>query len=311
MWCGVLTLGCLLLPGYVDASLARGQDPGTPVTLKASVSEVNFSFRAADERGRPIEDLELADLDLRDDGRKPVRVMSFQHLTDVPVRAGVLVDTSSSMESLPRHRQVARAYVSGMLRGSSDQAFVMRFDFETRVRQDWTNDAALLNRGIADVARDAGSRMGGTALFDSLYTTCRDKFEEPAASGGAVSNLIVLFSDGNDNRSHTRLKDVLRRCQRTNTAIYAFSDESRPVRDGGQKVLKELAEKSGGRIFYDREGEDVQNLRLMNQDARDRYVVVYKPAQLKPDGSFHTVRLDCPKRTAFLVARRGYYAPEE
>ena len=302
----------LLTSWIVSFCGGLAQAPATgPITLRTGTSEVNLSFHAADERGRSIEDLALSDLEVRDDGRKPVRILSFQHRANVPMRTGVLVDTSSSMLGLRRHQEIARKYVRSVLRSSTDQAFVMRFDFDTAIRQDWTSDAVQLESGVAEVAQDAASRLGGTALFDSLYIACRDKFKAPQAGGEIVSNVILLFSDGRDNRSHTRIPEVLRECQTTDTAVYVFSDETRPTRDSGQRVLKELAERSGGRVFFDRDGEDLQDLFLISQDARDTYVVVYKPALLKPNGSFHKVKLDCPKRTAFLTSRPGYYAPEK
>jgi Ca-activated chloride channel homolog len=284
-------------------------EQGVPYTIPVHVDEVNLTFSAVDERGFAIDDLELADLRLLDNGKKPERVVSFRRRSKLPIRAGLLVDTSGSMSrSLGRTRQIAAVFGSHILRQESDRAFVMRFDFEALVKQDWTNRREVLNTGIEHVAEDSRSRLGGTALFDSVYISCRDKFGNLSGSAD-TGNFIVLFTDGVDNVSHARMGDVIDKCQQTHTAIYVFTNGDKVFRDAGQKVLQELAMKSGGRIFYDNGGNDIlSNLRLIERDIRNDYVVIYKPANFKADGSFRKIKLDCPKRTAFLWTRTGYYA---
>jgi VWFA-related protein len=284
-------------------------EQGAPYTIPVHVDEVNLTFSAVDERGLAIDDLELADLRLLDNGKKPERVVSLRRRSNLPIRAGLLVDTSGSMSrSLRRTRQIASLFGSHILRQESDRAFVMRFDFEALVKQDWTNSGEVLNTGIENVAEDSKSRLGGTALFDSVYISCRDKFGHLAGSPD-TGNFIVLFTDGLDNVSHARMGDVIDKCQQTHTAIYVFTNGDKVFRDAGQRVLQELAMKSGGRIFYDNGDSDtLSNLRLIERDIRNDYVVIYKPAHFKADGSFHKIKLDCPKRTAFLWTRTGYYA---
>jgi VWFA-related protein len=286
---------------------AQAPETLVPYTIPVNVDEVNLTFSVKDEAGRWIDDLQLPDLRLLDNGKKPLKVLSFQKLTNLPVHAGILVDTSRSMvHDMPRNRLIVSEMAEHVLRSGSDEAFVMQFDFQARIKQDWTRDSAALTASMNGVAKDWRSRLGGTGVFDSIYIACRDQFG--GAASGRTGNFILLFSDGLDNESHARMEDVINRCQQSHTSIYVFSDEPNPSHEEGQKVLQELAAKSGGRVLYDQDKGQLENLRLIEGDVRNQYEVVYKPLNLKVDGVFHRIKLDCPHRSAFFDVRTGYYA---
>jgi Ca-activated chloride channel homolog len=124
-------------------------------------------------------------------------------------------------------------------------------------------------------------------------------------------NFILLFSDGEDNASHSSLKLAVDMCRRTDTAIYAFHPEPKFSLSTGPKILEELAEESGGRVFYDdgSEAEIDNDLRTIEADLRNQYRLIYKPPELKHDGSFHRVELKAPERVDSITIRSGYYAP--
>jgi VWFA-related protein len=137
-----------------------------------------------------------------------------------------------------------------------------------------------------------------------MYQFCKI---DHAASG----NFILLFSDGEDNASHTSLKDAVEACQRSNTAIYAFRAEPVTSSSAGPRNLVELTSETGGRIFHDDEIETeiANDLRIIEADLRNQYRLVYKPEDLKHDGSFHRIELRAPGRVNSIVVRTGYYAP--
>src|SRR6201999_2940410 len=115
---------------------------------------------------------------------RPERILSFQHRTDRQIRAGILIDTSSSMGwSLRRNLQIASDFSTHILRQNSDKGFVMRFDFEQLIKQDWTSNSDDLLTGVHTAVNSFNSRIGGTAVFDSLYIACRDKFGHTPQSG--------------------------------------------------------------------------------------------------------------------------------
>ena len=279
-----------------------------PYTLTVPVDEVSLTFHASDFHGFPIEDLTLSDLRLLDNGKRQRRILSFEPYQNLPIRAGILFDTSRSMLGyLKQNQRTTNLYAAHLLRKETDRAFVMRFDFEAQVMQQWTNDAGAIAASLSTIAADHASRLGGTAIFDAIYMACRDQWS--AERDMVTGNFILLFTDGLDNFSHARIRDVIDACQQARTTIYVFSNEPKSRFSQGQKTLDELVKESGGSIFYDSSEAAIWNdLRIMESDQRNQYRLVYKPLHLKLDGSFHTIKLDSPNRGGVITTRSGYYA---
>jgi VWFA-related protein len=319
-------LGIVLSAAGLGAGVTAAQEVAAtagvaPYTMTVGVNEVSVPFHAADFHGATIGDLTLGDLRVLDNGKAPKQIVSFEVYRDLPIRAGILIDTSRSvLENLRRNQQISVDYVRQFMRKGmgggegggpsgrlADEAFVMRFDSSTKVLQDWTGDGDALAASVRNVAVDHASRLGGTAIYDAVYKACRDQFGK--VGGVAAGNFLLLFSDGLDNASHTRIEDDVDICQQANTAIYVFSAASKSMFIEGQKTLTDLTEQTGGRIFFDQTGDGIHDdLRLIETNLRSQYRLVYKPAKLKADGSFHRIKLESPDRGGVITARSGYYA---
>ena len=76
-------------------------------------------------------------------------------------------------------------------------------------------------------------------------------------------------------------------------AIYVFRAEQETSLSTGPKALAELASKSGGRVFHDDDSDAgiYSDLQIMEGNLRDQYRLIYQPAELKRDGSFHRIEL--------------------
>jgi VWFA-related protein len=303
-----LLVGFTLLALTAHVRCSQSQTAESPYTLTVPVDEVSLVFHASDFHGSPIEDLTPDDLRLLDNGKRQSRIVSFQSYQNLPIRAGILFDTSRSMLQYLKHNQeITNLYASHLLRKETDSIFVMRFDFDAQVIQKWTNDAEAAADGLRTIAADHASRLGGTAIFDAIYTACRDQWSETRST--VTGNFILLFSDGLDNASRTRTRDVIDACQKARTTLYAFSNEPKSRSSQGQKTLEELTKKSGGRLFFDSSEAGIWNdLRIIESDQRSQYRLVYKPSHLKLDGTFHQIKLDSPRRGGVIATRSGYYA---
>jgi Ca-activated chloride channel family protein len=292
--CGLFLLMHLAATRGADAQAnAAASKSVTPYSLSVSVDEVSLSFHAADAHGLPVNDLKLEELSLLDNGKPPRRIVAFGSLRNFPIRAGILMDTSESMEGyLPRNRAISIEYAQRLLRQQTDQAFVMDFDSQSGVTQPWTGNVAALTAGIRG-AQGKG-RIRGTRL---------DRAD--------TANFVLLFSDGEDNISQASAKDAIDTCQRTNTAIYIFRAQPQDSFSAGPKTLAELASRSGGRVFYDddSDAEIYKDLQVIEADLRNQYRLIYKPADLRHDGLFHRIELKAPERVASITVRAGYYAP--
>lgn len=317
-----LAIGVVVLVAAVVSALggqaadprddSGSRDQASSYRLRLPVDEVILSFHAADARGLPVNDLKLEELSLLDNGHVPRRVLSFLRLQDAPLRVGILMDTSQSMvKRTPPARAIAVAFAQKMLRVLTDRAFVMDFGELSTMAQPWTGDANALIAGISNqsVADQASGRRGGTAMLDSIYRACLNQFGH--IDNQASGNFILLFSDGEDNLSHAELKDAVDECQRSQTVIYAFRAESELSGGSGPRTLAELVAETGGRVFRDDETEAQvdEDLRTIEGEMRDEYRLVYKPYELRHDGSFHRIELSGPERASKLVVRSGYYAP--
>jgi Ca-activated chloride channel homolog len=308
--CGLLILALVASAPRGSAQTEVTAQDTPRYNLNVAVDEVNITFHAADRQGLPINDLKLDELRIFDNGKPPRRILAFQSLQDFPIRAGILLDTSDSMDGyLPRNQAISIEYAQQLLRQRTDQAFVMDFNFLAEIAQPWTSNASALTAGIRRFARYGESRIGGTAIFNAIYQACLNQFGriDHSASG----NFILLFSDGEDNASHADLKQAIDMCQRASTAIYAFRVEPHYNTSSGPKNLAELASQTGGRIFFD-DDSDVgiyNDLRTIEADLRNQYRLVYKPQDLKHDGSFHRIDLLGPDRADNIKVRSGYYAP--
>lgn len=305
------TTGGILL-AWLPGLALHAQTSGHGTTFQVQVNEVTLPFRAYDDVGRPVVDLRLPELLLRDNRKAPGKILSFTHLTDQPIRIGFLLDVSPSIEwsSLIRGQDTASLFATEFLRPRSDKAFVMKFDFDQKFLSGWSDNPPDLQEAISSIGDDRRSRMGGTAIYDALYRGVRDEIARQTTPG-QNSNAVVVFTDGDDNASHARLSDVIDICERTNTAIYLFSSNTESRFDTGEKNLRELAAESGGRVFFDEDPAGIRDdLRTVEEDLRSYYLIVYRPAKLKPNGAFHHIQLETLRRNVEIDARAGYYAPQ-
>src|ERR1700751_2796357 len=306
---GLLIVALLAVRLPAGAQTQDGPVQGNaPYRVSVSVNEVSLTFHAAGAHGLPIRDLRLDELRILDNGTPPRKIVSFQSMENFPIHAGILLDTSESMEGYrARNRAISIEYAQRLLRQQTDQAFVMNFDSQSRVVQPWTNDAHALTAGVRGFIPDGNRHPSGTAIFDSIYRACLNQFGrlDRRLEHGDRANFILLFSDGEDNASHASLQDAIDTCQRTNTAIYVFRAEPETSLSTGPKTLAELASKSGGRVFYDDESDAgiYSDLQIMEGNLRDQYRLIYQPAELKRDGSFHRVEVQAPERVDNITIR--------
>jgi Ca-activated chloride channel family protein len=293
-------------PGQPAApSTPAGQ---SPYTIPVTVNEVNLIFTVTDRHGHFIRDLKQSDFALLDDQKAPAQVFSFAQETNLPLRVGMLIDSSTSIRTrFDFEKQAAIEFLMQVLRPRSDKAFVMGFDVKPDLTQDWTNNEDLLQTGI-----DRLSPGGGTALFDAVYTACHDKLLDTTRGLEPVRKAIILVSDGDDNQSRAYLDDAIKMCQRAETIVYSISTNTSPSRDRGDDVLKKISEATGGVAFYPERIEDISNSFAEIQDElRSQYALAYKPADFKSDGAFRTIYLFCLDRRYVVRAKKGYFAPRE
>lgn len=278
--------------------------PFSTPTIQVFSREVNLVFTVTDGKGRFITNLPQQQFGLLDDGRPPARVVRFQQQSNLPLRVGIMLDTSNSIRSrFEFEQQAAIDFFLQVLR-PADRAFVEGFDVQTDIAQDYTNHIDLLDTGIHKLRPG-----GGTSLFDSLYKTCRDQMLT-LKDTVAVRRALILVSDGDDDYSRAQESDSIKMCQRAETIIYTISTNVGPSKDKGDDVLQRIADATGGRAFFPTRMEDMATgFANVEQELRSQYALEYVPADFKQDGAFRTIYLVSLDQRYQVHARKGYFAP--
>jgi len=306
---------------------ATGQEPAQQSGEKfvREVNLVDVLFTVLNRRNKLVPDLEKGDFKIFDEN-KPQDIRYFSKQTDLPLRIGMLIDTSNSIRDRIQFEQDASVnFLFSVLRRNKDEAFVMTFDDEPQIIQAFTSDTGALRDQIARTR--AG---GGTAIYDAIYEACLTQLSHPPRPPGdqpdIVRRVMILISDGEDNLSvHTR-SDAIEMAQRYSVVIYTIStstqwvslSETNPAKTAdrkyhltdGDKILQDLAEETGGRSFFPYHVDDLdQSFQDIGDELRNQYSIAYAPANYILDGRYHRIRIDLPEHKGYQVrARRGYYA---
>jgi len=294
-------------------------------TVRVAVNLVDVLFTVLNRRNKLVPELDKPDFQVFDDNVKQ-EIRFFSKQTDLPLRIGMLLDTSNSIRDRLRFEQDASVnFLFSVLRHNKDEAFVMTFDDEPQVLQRFTGDTGLLRDQI--VKTKAG---GGTAIYDAIYTACFNELSHPPRPPGdqpdVVRRVMILISDGDDNLStHTRseaiemaqITDVVIYTISTNTEWVSMSQKDQNTGSGlkyhltdGDKILQTLAEETGGRAFFPYRVDDLdQSFQDIGDELRNQYSIAYLPTNSVLDGRYHKIRIDVPDHKGYQVrARQGYFA---
>jgi len=298
------------------SSLGAGRtDPAdAPLTLRSTVEEVAVLFAATDH-GRSVTDLNREEVGIRDDQKSPSAITGFRNEAQLPLRLGVVIDTSASTtRRFSFEQRAARDFLQKVLIGKDDLAFVVGVANSVLLVQDYTADQQGMSRAI-----DQLTPAGGTALWDAVSFAAGKLSSRPEIQ--PVARMLVVISDGKDNSSNVTLKEAIATAERGEVFVYTVS--TREANEGGDltitgerttigdRALKLLAERTGGADFMPGSITGLNHgLEQLQQVIRSRYLISYKPALLKHDGKYRSIDITAQKsgRKLRVYARRGYYA---
>jgi Ca-activated chloride channel family protein len=328
-----LTVLAFSLPGFAQQGAAQQpppqQQPAAPANPQqpSFIREVNLVDVLAtvlDRRNKLVPDLEKGDFKITDDNAQQ-EIRFFSKQSDLPLRIGMLLDTSNSIRDRIKFEQEAAVdFLYSVLRRGKDQAFAMTFDDEPQVVQAFTGDGGLLRDEINKTR--AG---GGTAVYDAIYEACAKQLSNPPRPPGdqpdIVRRVMVLISDGEDNLSNHTRAEAIEMAQRTNVVIYTISTSTQWIQlsqtdpnkaanrkmhlTEGDEILKNLAEETGGRAFFPYHVDDLnQSFQDIGDELRNQYTITYSPTNFVANGKYHRIKIEIPNRGYQVRARRGYFA---
>ncbi|MGB8458155.1 MAG: VWA domain-containing protein, partial [Candidatus Acidiferrum sp.] len=297
----------------------------SPQKIVQVVNLVDVLFTVLNRRNKLVPDLQKQDFKVFDE-KLPQDIRYFSKQTDLPLRIGMLVDTSNSIRDRIKFEQDASInFLFSVLRRGRDEAFVMTFDDEPQVVQPFTGDAGLLRDQILQTR--AG---GGTAVYDAIYEACQNQLSHPPRPPGdqpdVVRRVMILISDGEDNLSNHTRSEAIEMAQRTSVVIYTISTSTQWIQlsqtdpdklanrkthlTEGDKILQDLADETGGRAFFPYHVDDLdQSFQDIGDELRNQYSIAYIPTNYVLDGRYHRIRIEVPDHKGYQVrARRGYFA---
>jgi Ca-activated chloride channel homolog len=313
------TLTVICPAGYAQycTQCAISPVPEPPIStgewlLTKQVNEVNVLFVAA-RNGKPVADLSRDDINVRDDNKAPAAMLGFRTERDLPLRVGVLIDTSNSLTSRFRFEQAAAsAFFHQTVNRENDLGFVMGFENHPTVTQDFVNDPGLLSQGVERLTIG-----GGTALYDAVRSGCQKLLHRPEQT--LVARVLVVLSDGQNNAGVVSLDGAIDAAQEAEVSIYAISTNYPQsmvfakdlAATEGNSNLRKLALQTGGRVLFPSKPDDVAKAFVkIGEDLRSRYAVSYKPADFTPDGRYRKIKIQARQTGVKLQvrARQGYHA---
>jgi VWFA-related protein len=309
-------------PASPQEAAPQRQDQGK---ITQVVNLVDVLFTVLNRRNKLVPDLAQGDFKIWDE-KSPQSIRYFSRQTDLPLRIGLLMDTSNSIrDRLKFEQDAATSFLFSVLRRAKDQAFVMTFDDEPSILQAFTDDAGRLRDEI--VKTRAG---GGTAVYDAIYAACQKELSHPPRPPGdqpdVVRRVMILISDGDDNLSNHTRSEAIEMAQRYSVVIYTISTSTQWIQlsqtnpdkaanrkthlTEGDKILQDLADETGGRAFFPYHVDDLdQSFQDIGDELRNQYSIAYIPTNYQLDGKYHRIRIEVPEHKGYQVrARRGYFA---
>lgn len=305
-----------------DQSQPSQQDQEPLQTFKVNVNVVNLYFNVKDKHGALIPDLKKDDFEVLEDGA-PQKVKYFSASSDQPLTLGIMIDTSGSQQTvLPMTQEIGSNFLSEVLR-PKDMAFVISFDVNVELLQDFTNERSLLRKALHKTRINVGggssgipgigqgpvpiSNPKGTLLYDAIYLAADEKLKQEVGR-----KALIILTDGEDQGSRTRIQEAIEAAQKSDSIVYViFEADRRATWGGGKGEMKKICEDTGGRVVD--VGDNPKKLReafdQISNELRSQYYIGYTPTNQKRDGSYRKVEVKPLNKDLRIQARKGYYAP--
>jgi VWFA-related protein len=286
----------------------EGQNPDSAdsgvFVFRKEVEEVVLHATVVDDKQRIITSLAKGDFNVYEDGHLQT-ITSFRQ-EDIPVAMGIVVDNSGSMRE---KRQKVNAAALNLVRSSNpnDEVFIVNFNDEYYLDQDFTSSINKLKEGLEKI-----EARGGTALYDAVVASA-DHLKKEAKR---EKKIIFVVTDGDDNESAETLEQAVRRLQGdggpTVYAIGILDKDEHPKH--ARRALQIMAERTGGLAFFPKTLDEVDGIsRTVAHDIRTQYTIGYKPTTPKNQGGYRQVKVDAHSHSGKLTVRTksGYYAGSE
>jgi Ca-activated chloride channel homolog len=261
-----------------------------------NIRRVRLPITVTDKRGQFVSGLTQSDfLIFEDKVQQQIDSFTSEQSNNLPLNVAVLMDTSpSTAGKLKFEQEAAMNFIQTVVRPRKDRVLFATFDDEVTLRQDFTDRLELLDRAVYAVKKPGKQ----TALYDAIWEFCDEKMR--SAQGRRA---LVVITDGEDTYSRATINDAIDIAQRTETTIFAISTkaglmgtvpgvEAGQVSDKNDKELMRMADETGGAAFFTGDMLSLEkSFTKIAKELRTQYLITYKPANDRYDGSYRKVEV--------------------
>jgi VWFA-related protein len=294
-------------------------------TLKVNVNVVQLFFNVKDKHGALIPNLTKDDFEIAEDG-KPQTIKYFTAESNLPLTLGIMIDSSGSQRNvLDMEKQVGGAFLKQILT-DKDEAFVIDFNIDAELVQDFTRDVHRLQAALNKVRINSGvtvptipgagggpvptANSPGTVLYDAVYLSAHDMLAKEVGR-----KAMILLTDGQDEGSRLKIQDAIEAAQKADAIVYVLLCADRGFYGsvgfgyGGEGDMRKLTEQTGGRVIN--VGNKFDKLReafdQVAAELRSQYNIGFTSTNTALDGSYRKLEIKS-KQNYKIQARSGYYA---
>ncbi len=282
--------------------------------IGVNVDLVVIHTTVVDKNGKFISGLKKENFKLFEDSVAQ-NIVSFSQ-EDVPVSMGIVIDTSGSMRN--KFDDVTKAALA-LMRASNpdDEVFLIGFNEEVQLVEDYTNDVDLINDDLNNTVV-----TGGTALWDAIYLSV-----QKAQSGSKPKKAVIVITDGEDRDSYYKLDELVSKVQESDVQIYSigflnaipekglFGHWTKSTPERAQDALKQISEDTGAKAFFPKGINEMGAIVAeIAHELRSQYSIGYNSSNPARDGNFRRVKISLEPSSIgaanHVRYRRGYFAPK-
>jgi Ca-activated chloride channel family protein len=263
---------------------------------EVDIQFVELYVAALDANQRPVDGLTEPEFDVLEDG-VPQQLVRFDHVANLPIHAGILIDVSASMADRIEKAQLAALKFFQQAITPKDRASLITFNDHPNLATKFTSDLGDLAGGLAGLKAERG-----TALYDSLI------FALYYFNGIKGQRALIVLSDGQDEHSQFTFEDALEYAQRAGVAVYSIGLDLGRKQSDARKKLRRLSEETGGRVFLIDDVADLEGAyREIQRELRSRYYLAYQSTNTEDSEDFRTIDVRLTRGDVEAKSLRGYY----
>jgi VWFA-related protein len=275
-----------------DIQFVNSPQFGTVVKVTA----IELPVTVLDSKGNPVEDLTLEDFVVLED-KVPQTISHFSLHRDLPVRMGMVLDTSGSMtETLPTVQRVVMGFLRDLLR-PRDRAFIETFSDRPDMLTGFTADFTVIENALLALYADRA-----TALYDAIIMGL---FQFSGVTGRRA---MVVLTDGEDTVSENDFNDALGYARRMGVTIYTIGVSISSTKVTTRWQLNKLAEATGGRAFFVSEKSELDDIYgEINRELRTQYLLAYTSSSEEPPDKLRKIKVEVNRPKTKVRTITGYY----